>query len=92
MKEQDEKRLRELKRHLSVASIIADELSRKVKDFIESKPLNILYKEINALHYAVSVMLDDIKIDKKDINDKNMNFLWRVPDCLKIFMNMKKEE
>jgi len=88
MKKQDEKRLRELGIHLSVASIIADELSRKVKDFTKSKPLNTLYKEINDLHYTVRVMLGDIKVDK----DEKFNFLWRIPDCLKIFMNLKKEE
>jgi len=87
MKKQDKKRLRELRTHLSTASAIADELSHKVKGFAESKPLNILYKEILNLDYAVNVMLGDMKLNKKELK-----YLQRVPDCLKIFINLKKEE
>jgi len=88
MKKEDEKRLRELRKHLLLASVIANELSNKVKDFTESKPLNILYKEINALDYTTRVMLGETKVDKGE----KFDFLWRIPDCLKIFMSLKGEE
>lgn len=83
-KEELEVQLVKVRNKLFEASIIADKLSRQVKNFEDSKPLNVLYKELNDFHLAIGIMCGRIKKPKeKELGSFNF---WRIPDCLKVWL------
>lgn len=82
-KKEVEEELVKVKRKLLEVCIIVDRLSRQVGNFEDSKPLNVLYKELNALQYTVGMMCGRIEKQKVEELEK---FLWRVPDCLKVWL------
>jgi hypothetical protein len=88
VKKEDKEQLRKARRALSEAAFLAHELSRKVGNFEESKPLNILGKEIDALKYAVTVMSGEEKLKSAELKDAS--WLHRVPDCLTIWFNLNE--